>query len=192
MAKKTAQQETLIGFELNPEIKNLGIKSVQLGAGVVKADVVATTQANDITMLTPERWAEAYAGALVKLCGGNLFLIQKTVDKAYEEDQAERRAREADEEIGYGRTNRNRTVIDFPSVKENLSLVSDLLSDLGVTGVTPTIMEAWSPFDIVKVKAWVQDYIQARNERKDLPVMPDILVKHQEWLNARSPETKAK
>lgn len=105
MAKKVNGdgQATLPGFDPNPAITNFGIVSVSLGTGVVKGDFIAATQANDIALLNSERWAEAFAGALVKLCDGDLRKINNLADMAYEVFWAERRAREKDAELGYAK-----------------------------------------------------------------------------------------
>jgi hypothetical protein len=69
-------QAILPGFELNPEIKGFGIGQIKgIGGGTVEGMFTAATEANDTAMLTTDQWANAAAGWLVKLCGGNLRLI---------------------------------------------------------------------------------------------------------------------
>lgn len=108
MAKKNSNVTTISGeqfalFPVNPAIKNFGITCVQLGTGAIKGDFVAATEATDLSMLTPQRWAEAHAQQLVQLLDGDLKAINRAVDAAYEELWAERRAREEDAKIGYAK-----------------------------------------------------------------------------------------
>jgi hypothetical protein len=97
MAKKTNGdgQPWLPGFEPSPAIRNFGLTSVKLGTGVVTGDFAAATEATDLAMLTPERWAEAHAAQLVKLCGGDWLRAHHLLLVAHGEFEAEREARAA-------------------------------------------------------------------------------------------------
>jgi len=81
------QPEQLTLFDVNPEIGNLGIHNIQLSGGKLTGTFVAATQANDIALLTPERWAAAFAEYLIKTCKGNPDKAHHMIDDAFDELQ---------------------------------------------------------------------------------------------------------
>ena len=78
------QPEQLNLFEINPEIKNLGIQNIQLSGGKLTGSFVAATEANDIALLTPERWADALAEYLIKCCKGEEADAMRAVTEAFD------------------------------------------------------------------------------------------------------------
>lgn len=177
-------QAILPGFEPNPAITNFGIVSVALGTGSVKGDFVAATQANDLSMLTPERWAEAFAGILVKLCDGDLRKINNLADLAYEHFWAERRAREADAKIGYAK---------LPDAGEDALREARATLLVRMTGHNFTVpiaaMAEWGNEQIEQAGEWLNaiDEWKAGGADDQPPEMPEFILEHSEWLNAADP-----
>jgi len=172
MAKKTNgdEQETLPGFELNPAIKNFGLTQETLGTGVVKGNFVAATEANDLSMLTPERWAEAAAGYMVKLLGGNILRIQQKVDAAYETFWAEQRARENDAQIGYAK-------LPDPELEILREARSRLLARMAGHNFTVPIavLSGWGQEQIVLADEWLDaiDEWKEGGANGPQPIMPN-------------------
>lgn len=87
---KSQKAEQLVLFAVNPEIKNLGTTSVDLkGNGMITGQFAAVTEATDLAQLTPERWAQAAACWMVRLCDNDPDRIRDYVQKAkamYEQD----------------------------------------------------------------------------------------------------------
>ncbi|MEI6661606.1 MAG: hypothetical protein WCL01_05740 [Comamonadaceae bacterium] len=77
--------EQLEIFDINPAIRNLGILDIHLSGGMLKGSFAAATEANDIALLTPERWAAAFAEYLIKTCKGDPDKAHRVIDDAFEE-----------------------------------------------------------------------------------------------------------
>ena len=88
---KTNQIETnpqqLELFDINHRIKNLGILDIHISGGMIKGSFTAATEGNDIALLTPERWAAAFAEYLIKTCKGDPDKAHSLIDDSFEELQ---------------------------------------------------------------------------------------------------------
>jgi hypothetical protein len=199
MAKKNGNgqgdQAVLPGFELNPEIKSFGIGQIKgIGGGTVEGTFVATTEANDTAMLTTDRWADAAAGWLVKLCGGNLHLVLEKADIAYERFWAEIRAREKDAEIGYARTsNKPAPAAELAGEKEKPlpEGVGDFLAALGLQ-VSADVITGWTDGEIAEVRTWLEAAKAAQESGQEFrEPMPACLADNVGWLNGAQPARDA-
>lgn len=182
MAKKTSEKEQgiLPGFEPNPAIKNFGLISETLGTGVVKGTFLAATEANDLSMLTSERWAEAAAGYMVKLMGGDLWRIRQKVDAACEEFWAEQRARENDAQIGYAKLRD----AELEALREARATLLVRMTGHNFT-VPISALAEWGNEQTEQADEWL-DAIDEWNEggaNGPQPQMPEFILEHAEWLS---------
>lgn len=197
MAKKNGNkqddQAILPGFELNPEIKGFGIGQIKgIGGGTVEGMFTAATEANDTAMLTTDQWANAAAGWLVKLCGGNLHLIQEKADIAFERFWAEIRARQKDEEIGYARTsNKPEAKLADEEEKPLIEGVKDSLAALGLQ-VSAEAITGWTDSEIAEVRTWFEAAKVAKEGGQEFrEPMPACLVDNIGWLDGVQPVRRA-
>lgn len=79
-------------FDYDPSIKNLGILDVHISSGQIRGSFVAATETNDIALLTPERWAEAFSEYLLKCCHFQIDSAISTLSRVYNELLAENEA----------------------------------------------------------------------------------------------------
>lgn len=191
MAKKNGNnndgQAILPGFEPSPAITNFGIVSVVLGTGSVKGDFVAATQATDLSMLTPQRWAEAFGLALVKLCDGDVRKIDNVVDLAYEQFWAERCAREKDAALGYAKL----PDAGEEALRDARSVLLVRMTGHGFTFPIAALAELGKE-QIEQAGEWLDamdDWQSAASESGKQPAMPKFILKHAERLNGTAANT---
>lgn len=183
MAKKSGNNNEgqMNLFPFNPAIKNFGITSAALGTGIVKGDFVAATEANDLSMLTPERWAEAHAEQLVKLLGGDLNAITGKMEAAYEAFWAERRARDADAKLGYAKL----PDAELEALREARSVLLVRMTGHGFT-LPVAALAKWGQEQIEQASEWLDaiDDWKAGGAAGQPPAMPEFILANAGWLNA--------
>jgi hypothetical protein len=182
-------------FPFNPAIKNLGVVDIKLKSGVVEATIVGATEANDLSMLTPARWAEGHIEAAVRILGGDWSQLYDLLGEKHAEFWVEQRARQADERIGYARISSTpeQAAAEMAGGAERQSVegVHGALAALGLQ-VSAETVAGWTESEIAEVRTWLEVARAVRESSQEFRApMPACLADHVEWLDGVQPARDA-